>query len=241
MADFGKVQGTTTVTLLGQGNKFEKRTFQSGDTAVIKLASEPKKEENVYKTMGMSLSSFDERAAEPQGETTAAAGANVSVGDKNGTTIIIIGNGNNVNVGAAGKTDDVDDVDDVDETEDPDEVENPDEAEEPAEEKPAEDKNKTIIDVLKEIIIKLLELIAPSAAEEPAKTEEPTVEEPEEPAKTEEPEEPAKEEPAKTDRNTQIVNTLKDVIVQLLGLIEAEPAKAEDKEDKEKKEKTEEA
>ncbi len=239
MTNLGKVQGTTTVAFLGQDNTFAKRTIQAGDTAVFNLSAKAEKDENVYKTMGMSLSSFDERAAEPQGETTAAAGANVSVGDKNGTTIIIIGNGNNVNVGAAGKADDVDDVDDVDETEDPDEVENPDEAEEPAAEQPAEDKNKTIIDVLKEIIIKLLELIAPSTAEEPA------VEEPEEPAAAEEPEkpaeeEPAKEEPAKTDRNAQVINTLKDVIVQLLGLIEAEPAKAEDKEDKEKKEKTEE-
>jgi len=232
MTNLGKVQGTTTVTFLGQNNKMTQRTLQAGETAVFNLAHKVENDENVYKSMGMSLSSFDERAAEPQGDEAAAGGQNVTVGDNNGTTVIIIGRGNNVSIGGTGKADEPDDVDDVD---DADDTEEPGDAEEPGAEKPVEDKNKTIIDTLKDIIIKLLELIAPSEAEKP---EEPAEETPD----VEQPkaEKPAEKEP-KTDKNAQKINTLKDVIIQLLGLIEAEPAKAEEKaEDKEKEEKTEE-
>ena len=110
MTEFG-IQKLGNNVYVKNANGFEKTSYtQVGDTAIFKF--EEKKPTSLYGMMGANFS----KAAEPQGakdEEPAAkaddAGkkdASVTVGNGNGTTIIIIGDNNHVNVG--GEKDKVD-------------------------------------------------------------------------------------------------------------------------------------
>ena len=251
MTNVGKVQGTT-VAYLGQG-KSEVKFVPQGESATFKFGSNKvATDDNFYSGMGLNLSTqaYAAKAAEPQGaeddkkaedkaDKAGKDGASVTVGDGNGTTIIIIGDHNEVNVGETGKTKD---PDEVEEEEDAGEADEGEEAEQPA----VQDPNQKIIEGLKDVIRKLLELIGVQPAEAEEKAEE--VEEEEKPDKTEKPEDGKKAETpekpeAPVNQNQKIIEGLKEVIKMLLDLIQyQEPKKADKaKEDKEKEEETEKA
>ncbi len=250
MTNVGKVQGTT-VAYLGNG-KQEVKFVPQGQKATFNFGSNKVQADNVYKTMGLNLSSA--KAAEPQGEEDdpkvedsdnkkaddkAAAkdgGTNVTVGNDNkGPIVIIIGNDNDVRVGATEAPDKVEKPEAPEDPEKPGEAEdpeNPGEAENPA----VEDPNKTIIDTLKEVIKKLLDLInyTPVEAEEVKEAEE--TDEADNANEGEKPEAPKAENP-----NKKAIDTLKEVITMLLDLIQYQETKKADeaKEDKKEEEKPE--
>lgn len=239
MTNVQRLQGTT-VAYLGQSGKSEVKFVPQGQSATFNFGSNTVKTDNPYEAMGLSLSSV--KASEPQGaEDDKKAndgaeakkdGANVTVGNGNGTTIIIIGDGNHVNVDGTDKADGAEDVEDAEDAEDADKAYK---NEEPNAENPnVQDPNKKVIDTLINIIKQLLDLIGvqttkPSEAEEA-----------EEPAKADEAKETPAEEPAKKpaaeDQNKKVIDTLKEVILKLLEIIQyQEPKKADEAKKEEEK------
>ncbi len=166
----------------------------------------------------------------------------VKVGNGNGTTVIIIGDDNTVIIGDTGKpvtgvenpdeVEDPDEVENPDEVEDPDEVENPEERENPTNPDGAADKNKTIIDTLKDVILKLLGLIKADDVEPVKPKDKVEPEKPAEPAEPQKPENPEKPQDTTKLTYTTLTQKLIEIIKQLLELIQAQPIEAKPTEDK---------